>query len=97
MAFPTINLNSARVYTGTVNKKGQLVNQYAPFYNLVNEGIIGEMTTMPDNEQVKLGFNLSHPVDILTQDSYDGSVNVVLNDGKNTPKLINSRFSVTEN
>lgn len=97
MAFPTINLKEAKVYTGTINHKGQLANQYAPFYNLVDNGIISEMTTVPDAQQTRLGFNLSHPVDIITQDSYDGSVNLVLNDGNNTPKLINSRFAVTEN
>lgn len=31
------------------------------------------------------------------QPSYDGSVNVILNDDKNPPRLINSRFTVTEN
>jgi hypothetical protein len=29
------------------------------------------------------------------QPSYDGSVNVILNDGLNQPRMINSRFSVT--
>jgi len=42
-----------------------------------------------------LQFSLEHPVDIVPQYSYDGSVNLILNDGKNTPKLINSRFSAT--
>jgi hypothetical protein len=35
-------------------------------------------------------------VDIIIQDSYDGSVNLVINDGKNIPRLINSRFSVQD-
>lgn len=39
-------------------------------------------------------FNLKHPVSIECQPSYDGSVNLILNDGKNIPRLINSRFSV---
>lgn len=43
----------------------------------------------------ELSFNLSHPVDILPQYSYDGSVNLILNDGLNIPRLINSRFTVT--
>lgn len=47
-----------------------------------------------DTEQ--LNFDLKHPVDIEIQPSYDGSVNLILNDDKNLPRLINSRFSVRE-
>ena len=44
----------------------------------------------------KLNFDLKHPVEIEVQPSYDGSVNLILNDDKNIPRLINSRFSVRE-
>ena len=37
----------------------------------------------------ELSFNLQHPVEILPQYSYDGSVNLILNDGLNIPRLIN--------
>lgn len=43
----------------------------------------------------QLSFDLNHPVEILPQPSYDGSVNLILNDGLNIPRLINSRFTVT--
>ena len=43
----------------------------------------------------ELSFNINHPVDILPQYSYDGSVNLIINDGLNIPRLINSRFTVT--
>lgn len=46
-----------------------------------------------DFETDELNFSINHPVDILPQWSYDGSVNLIINDGKNTPRLINSRFS----
>lgn len=52
----------------------------------------GELVDFITNE---LSFNLSHPVDILPQYSYDGSVNLIINDGLNIPRLINSRFTVT--
>ena len=52
----------------------------------------GELVDFITNE---LSFDLSHPVDILPQYSYDGSVNLILNDGLNIPRLINSRFTVT--
>ena len=40
-------------------------------------------------------FSLDHPVNIVPQYSYDGSVNLIINDGINVPRLINSRFSAT--
>ena len=52
----------------------------------------GELVDFVTNE---LSFDLSHPVDILPQYSYDGSVNLIMNDGLNIPRLINSRFTVT--
>lgn len=52
----------------------------------------GELT---DFETGELDFDLNHPVEILPQYSYDNSVNLIINDGKNKPRLINSRFSAT--
>ena len=52
----------------------------------------GELVDFVTSE---LSFNLSNPVDILPQYSYDGSVNLIINDGLNIPRLINSRFTVT--
>jgi hypothetical protein len=49
-----------------------------------------------DMDTDQLNFDLDHPVDIEVQPSYDGSVNLILNDDKNIPRLINSRFSVRE-
>ena len=38
-------------------------------------------------------FDLNHPVQITPVYSYDNSVDLIINDGKSAPKLINSRFS----
>ena len=43
----------------------------------------------------QLSFDINHPVTITPSYSYDGSVDLILNDGKNQPRLINSRFSAT--
>lgn len=43
----------------------------------------------------ELSFSINHPVDLLPQYSYDGSVNLIMNDGLNIPRLINNRFTVT--
>lgn len=48
-----------------------------------------------DLDTTNLTFDLEHPVDIIPQQSYDGSTNLILDDGLHTPKLINSRFSST--
>lgn len=45
----------------------------------------------------KLNFDLEHPVHIECQSSYDGSVNLILNDGLNPTRIINSRFSNRQN
>lgn len=44
-----------------------------------------------------LNFDLEHPVEIECQPSYDGSVNLILDDGVNPTRLINSRFTVRQN
>jgi hypothetical protein len=68
--------------------------KYRPFHNL---------TTIKDNQTVfidfttdKLNFRLTNPVNIEIQSSYDGTVNLILNDDRNTPRLINSGFAITE-
>ena len=48
-----------------------------------------------DLDTEKLVFNLTSPVDMEVQTSYDGSVNLILTDGKHQPRLINSRFACT--
>lgn len=40
-----------------------------------------------------LSLSLENPVSIEIQKSYDDSVNIILNDGLNIPRIINSRFS----
>ncbi len=52
----------------------------------------GELVDFTTDE---LNFSLEHPVHIIPQYSYDGSVNLIINDGINIPRLINSRFSAT--
>ena len=40
-------------------------------------------------------YDLNHPISLLPSYSYDDSVDLIINDGKNQPRLINSRFSST--
>ena len=45
----------------------------------------------------RLQFSLQHPVNIDIQPSYDGTVNLILNDNYNIPRMINSGFQVLSN
>lgn len=58
--------------------------------------IVYQKGQLADFETDELSFSLNHPVNITPQWSYDNSVNLIINDGKNPPRLINSRFSTTE-
>lgn len=68
-----------------------LENNYKSLFNYFVDGIRQDFTT----EQ--LNFDVEHPVNIEIQPSYDGSVNLILNDDKNEPRIINSGFSIYEN
>ena len=60
-----------------------------------NVPILHEIGELSDFITDELQFDLEHPVNITPQYSYDGSVNLIINDGINVPRLINSRFSAT--
>lgn len=63
--------------------------------DLKNDITLYEKGQLIDFITDELSFDLEHPVNIIPQYSYDGSVNLILNDGVNPPRLINSRFSAT--
>lgn len=78
------NQKTGETITEEEYNKLQDKNDYVPPYSIVD--------LVTDN----LTFSLRSPVDILTQQSYDGSVNLILNDDLNLPRMINSRFTVRE-
>ena len=57
--------------------------------------VLREAGELIDFNTKELKISLDHPVQLLPQYSYDGSVNLIINDGINIPRLINSRFSAT--
>lgn len=91
MIYPSITLeqNSSKIYE--MNKSGELQNAYSPLQNLMTNEDLGDFTTK------NLNLSPDNPVDIIITDEYDGSQNLILNDDKNEPRLINSRMSVQEN
>lgn len=83
-------------------KENGKVNYIASNPAIEENGIIQDLVTggldkNGDKFDDKLGFDLTHPVEIACQQSYDGSTNLILNDGKNIPRLINTRFTPLEN
>ena len=57
--------------------------------------ILHEKGELVDFITDELQFSINNPVMISPQYSYDGSVNLILNDGINIPRMINTRFSAT--
>lgn len=71
--------------------EGDLAHEYNPLHNKLNEdGSVGDFTTE------EIDFNLNKPVDIECQPSYDGTVNLIINDDMNPPRIINTRYTVLE-
>ena len=81
----------------TIKPKGKIVYEYNPLYNYRPDDLNGEIDDLITTGSSQLNFDLEHPVDIVCQKSYDGSVNLILNDNKNQPRLINTRFTAKEN
>lgn len=77
------------------DKRGQVINN-AYVKDYTKGQLFASKGSLIDLDTENLNFDLEHPVEIEVQPSYDGSVNLILNDDKNIPRLINSRFSVRE-
>lgn len=77
-------------FTLTKNiESGNIVDRYSPLNNYI--GSNQKISDLTVNNL--FGFDFDHPIHIECQKSYDNSVNLILNDGKNIPRLINTRFS----
>lgn len=91
MNYPDLTLDRQQLNIYELNKTGNLQNAYSPLQNLITDDNLGDFTT----KNLKLDSNT--PVKIIVTDEYDGSQNLIINDDKNPPRLINSRLSVEEN
>ena len=96
------NALSLGLYAKAIPTDGMLVYEYNPLHNLRVENNPSEKDNnapkkgeLIDFDTDKLNFKLTNPVDVLASYSYDGSVDLILNDGLNIPKLINTRFTAT--
>lgn len=94
-----------RMQAKVFRQEGDLKYEYNPFRNVFSSGeteivngtpITSDKGMLKDFRTNQLKFNLNNPVDMTIQPSYDGTVNVILNDDLNPPRLINSRFTAKE-
>lgn len=74
-------------------QEGDLAHEYQPLRNYINKNneIVGFEVSGEE-----WPIDLTHPVDIECQPSYDGTVNLIINDDYNPPRIINTRFSKIE-
>jgi hypothetical protein len=72
-------------------QEGDLDHTYAPLRNLVDED-----DSIVEFNTDELSIDLNNPLSIECQPSYDGTVNLIINDDKNPPRIINSRFTKIE-
>lgn len=100
LEFPALSLS---YYLNQIRPYGNIVYEYNPLrnYRLSSDTVInGELVeagSIVDLDTDGLNFSLNNPLEIDAQSSYDGSVNLIFNDNRNIPRLVNSRFSVLQN
>lgn len=80
--------------TKTYPEEGEFQHTYSPLRNLINtEGTLTDFTI----DIGKFPININNPLSIECQPSYDGTVNLIITDDENSIKMINTRFTKTEN
>jgi hypothetical protein len=72
-------------------QEGDLNHVYSPLRNVIDTD-----NSIVDFNTTELSVDLNNPVNIECQPSYDGTVNIIINDDKNPPRIINSRFTKIE-
>lgn len=100
LEFPALSLS---YYLNQIRPYGNIVYEYNPLRNYrlssdtVINGELAEAGSIVDLDTDGFNFSLNNPLEIDAQSSYDGSVNLIFNDNRNIPRLVNSRFSVLQN
>lgn len=86
------------------NQEGDMAHEYRPLRNKLLAGQSQELETgqqikpkdLTDFRTKEILVDLDNPLNIECQPSYDGTVNLIINDDKNPPRIINTRFSAIE-
>lgn len=112
MSLPLINIVSFTNELYKTPDSGSLLYAYAPFRNLKNTPDLvtnadlfdlrltcldANLNILPENKGLSIeGKSTDTPIALDTELSYDGSVNLIVNDYKNPLKIVNSRFYLTD-
>jgi hypothetical protein len=99
MALPAIIINTKVTMYG-LPESGKLRSGYGPFINLLKD----RTSSILEEELLgglripcfDAGINITEPVDLQAEYAYDDSLNLIVNDKVNPPKLVNSRFYLTD-
>lgn len=75
----------------TYPTSGDFQHSYSALHNMMDSD--GKIEGFQSD---KLNLDLNHPVNIECEPSYDGTVNLILNDDKNPPRIVNTRFTKIE-
>lgn len=91
--FKDISLDTSKEIVGNIK------NELSPLrvVKYINNKQRPDIYSISDLITPRLQFSLRHPVNIDIQPSYDGTVNLILNDNYNIPRMINSGFQVLSN
>ncbi len=96
MSLPHINaVINNKIYA--FPEDGELIYKYSPFQNLKivrdDEKIDLERLTL---QASKAKININNPIFLDSEESYDGSINLIVNDHTNPLKIVNSRFYLVD-
>ena len=92
MALPIVTLDITSTIYG-LPAEGDLIYKYSPFQNLQNldpaqEEGLSDLRMLAS----EANMDVNNPIELDIEQSYDNSVNLVVNDKINPLKLVNSRF-----
>lgn len=81
-----LNLTAKKFYS-----EGDITHEYNPLHNkLTEDGSLQDFVTD------EISLDLNNPVNIECQPSYDGTVNLIINDDKNPPRIVNTTYTTIE-
>ena len=81
-----LNLTAKKFYS-----EGDITHEYNPLHNkLTEDGSLQDFVTD------EISLDLNNPVSIECQPSYDGTVNLIINDDKNPPRIVNTTYTTIE-
>lgn len=80
-----------KLWVKKYSQEGDLQHTYSALRNKMDDD-----NSLVDFDTDELSINLNHPLNVECQPSYDGTVNLIINDDVNPPRIINSRFTKIE-